>query len=132
MQVLGQRNKINMKNIFVLLVCSFLVGCSTIQNAFKLKEHDPALALAYVDTKISIEDAYCDEYETLENALYQSEWMYEYTMFVDDTQKETAEAIVSDIDRALDYSLDNVDVCNRFLNLAKIKLKTLQKTWGSR
>ena len=37
-----------------------------------------------------------------------------------------------DIDKALDYSLDNVDVCNRFLKLAKIKLKTLQKTWSSR
>ena len=121
-----------MKNIFLLLCCSFLFGCSTIQGIINVKEHDPALALAYVDTKISIDGAYCDEYETLENALYQSEWMHEYTMFVNDTQKETAQAIVSDIDRALDYSLDNVDVCNRFLNLAKIKLKTLKKTWGSR
>lgn len=121
-----------MKNIIILICCISLVGCSTIQGIINVKEHDPALALAYVDTKISIDDAYCDEYETLEAALYQSIWMHEYTMFVDDTQKKTAKAIVSDIDRALDYSLDNVDVCNRFLNLAKIKLKTLQKTWGSR
>lgn len=121
-----------MKNIILLLSCVFLVGCSTIQGIMNVKEHDPALALAYVDTKITIHDAYCEEFETLENALYQSIWMHEYTLFVNDPQKETAEAIVSDIDKALDYSIDNVDVCNRFLKLARIKLKTLQKTWSSR
>jgi len=121
-----------MKKIILLLSCFVLVGCSTINGIINVKEHDPALALAYVDTKISIDDAYCNEYETLEAALYQSIWMREYTMFVNDTQKGTAEAIVSDINNALDYSFDNVDVCDRFLNLAKIKLKTLKKTWGSR
>ena len=39
-----------MKNIVIILACSFLVGCSAIKGAFNLKEHDPALALAYVDT----------------------------------------------------------------------------------
>tara|TARA_R100001460_G_scaffold34135_3_gene66453 strand:+ start:145 stop:510 length:366 start_codon:yes stop_codon:yes gene_type:complete len=121
-----------MKNIVIILICSFLVGCTTLKTAFNLKEHDPTLSLAYVDTKISFDDAYCDEYETLEAALYQSIWMHEYTIFVNDTQKGTAKAIVSDINNALDYSFDNVDVCSRFLKLAKLKLKTLQKTWGSR
>lgn len=121
-----------MKNVVIILACSFLVGCSTIKNVMNLKEHDPALALAYVDTKISIQDAYCEEYETLEEAYYQAAWMHEYTLFVNDPHKETAEGIVSDIDRAIDYSEDNIDVCNRFLKLAKIKLKTLQKTWSSR
>ena len=76
-----------MRNIVIILACSFLVGCTTIKTGLNLKEHDPALALAYVDTKISFDDAYCDEYETLEAALYQSIWMHEYTIFVNDTQK---------------------------------------------
>ena len=121
-----------MKNIVIILVCSFLVGCSAIKGAFNLKEHDPALALAYVDTKITIYDAYCEEFETLENAYYQAIWMHEYTIFVNDSHKETAESIVSDIDRALEYSEENIDVCNKFLKIARIKLKTLQKTWSSR
>ena len=121
-----------MKNIILLFSCVFLVGCSTIQGVMNLKEHDPALALAYVDTKITMNDAYCEEFETLENAYYQAVWMHEYTLFVNDPHKETAESIVSDIDSALDYSEENIDVCNRFLKLARIKLKTLQKTWSSR
>ena len=121
-----------MKNIIVILMCSFLVGCSTIKSAFNLKEHDPSLALAYVDTKITVNDAYCNEYETLEDAYYQAVWMHEYTIFTNDSHKETVESIVSDLDNALNYSEENVSACNQFLKLVKIKLKTLQKTWGSR
>ena len=121
-----------MKNIVIILACSFLVGCSTIKGAFELKEYDPALALAYVDTKITVNDAYCHEYETLEDAYYQAVWMHEYTMFTNDSHKETVESIVSDLDNALNYSEENIDVCNKFLKIARLKLKTLQKTWSSR
>ena len=49
-----------------------------------------------------------------------------------DPQKVTAGNVVVDIEKAIEYSFDNIDVCNRFLKLANLKLKTLQKSWGTR
>ena len=121
-----------MKKIFLLCSCFFLFGCSTISGIMNVKEHDPALALSYVDTKISIKEAFCEDIDSLEDVLYQAEWMYEYTLFVNDPQKITAKNVVIDIEKAIDYSFDNIDVCNRFLKLANLKLKTLQKSWGTR
>ena len=122
-----------MKNFAVVIFLSvFLVGCSTITGMMNVKEHDPALALSYVDTKISMKEALCEDIITLEDVLYQAEWMHEYTLFVNDPQKVTAGNVVVDIEKAIKYSFDNVDVCNRFLKLANLKLKTLQKSWGTR
>ena len=121
-----------MKRIILLLCCFVLVGCSTISGMMNVKQHDPALALAYVDTKIVIGDAVCEDEDTLENAYYQAVWMHEYTLFVNDPQKATAGNVVVDIEKAIEYSFDDIDVCNRFLKLANLKLKTLQKSWGTR
>lgn len=122
-----------MKNFAVVIFLSvFLVGCSTITGMMNVKEHDPALALSYIDTKISMKEALCEDIITLEDVLYQAEWMHEYTLFVNDPQKVTAGNVVVDIEKAIKYSFDNVDVCNRFLKLANLKLKTLQKSWGTR
>ena len=122
-----------MKNFAVAIFLSvFLMGCSTISGMMNVKEHDPALALSYIDTKISMKEALCEDIITLEDVLYQAEWMHEYTLFVNDPQKVTAGNVVVDIEKAIKYSFDNVDVCNRFLKLANLKLKTLQKSWGTR
>ena len=121
-----------MKKIFLLLSCFLLIGCSTISGMINVKEHDPALALSYIDTKITMGDAFCEDADTLEDVLYQAEWMYEYTLFVNDPQKIAAKNVVIDIEKAIEYSFDNIDVCNRFLKLANLKLKTLQKSWGTR
>ena len=122
-----------MKNFTIAVFLSmFLMGCSTISGMRNVKQHDPALALAYVDTKIVIGDAVCEDVDTLEDAYYQAVWMHEYTLFVNDPQKVTAGNVVVDIEKAIKYSLDNIDVCNRFLKLANLKLKTLQKSWGNR
>ncbi len=122
-----------MKNFAVVIFLSvFLVGCSTITGMMNVKDHDPALALSYIDTKISMKEALCEDIITLEDVLYQAEWMHEYTLFVNDPQKVTAGNVVVDIEKAIKYSFDNVDVCNRFLKLANLKLKTLQKSWGTR
>ena len=123
---------INIQKIVLLFSCFLLVGCSTISGMMNVKEHDSVLALAYVDSKITTYNADCEVYETLEDAWSQVIWMHEYAIFVNDPQKETTGNVVSDIDKAIDYSIDNIDVCNRFLNLAKIKLKILKKTWSSR
>ena len=121
-----------MQKIILLFSCFLLVGCSTISGMMNVKEHDPALALSYVDTKISMKEALCEDIITLEDVLFQAEWMYEYTLFVNDPQKITAKNVVKDIEKAIEYSFDNIDVCNRFLKLANLKLKTLQKSWGTR
>ena len=122
-----------MKNFAVVIFLSvFLVGCSTITGMMNVKDHDPALALSYIDTKISMKEALCEDIITLEDVLYQAEWMHEYTLFVNDPQKVTAGNVVVDIEKAIKYSFDDIDVCNRFLKLANLKLKTLQKSWGTR
>ena len=122
-----------MKNIVYAFCFSVILsGCSTFSGMFNLKEHDPALALAWVDTKITINDAFCEDYDSLENAYYQAVWMNEYVLFVNDPQKETAGSIVRDIDNAMEQQLDNFETCERFLKIARLKLNTLQKAWSSR
>ncbi|MAB53476.1 MAG: hypothetical protein CMG80_17295 [Marinobacter sp.] len=96
-----------------------------------VKEHDPALALGYIDTKIAMSDAFCEDYDSLENAYYQSVWLYEYSLFTNDPQLKTAGNIKKDIDKAMEYS-DDIRTCERFLKLANLKLLTLKKAWGSR
>ena len=46
-----------MKNIVYAFCFSVILsGCSTFSGMFNLKEHDPALALAWVDTKITMDE----------------------------------------------------------------------------
>ena len=121
-----------MKNFVIAVIFGvFLTGCSTISGIMNVKEHDPALALGYVDTKITMNDAFCEDYESLENVYYQSVWLHEYTLFTNDPQLKTVGSIKKDIDNAMVYS-DDVKTCERFLKLANLKLLTLKKAWGSR
>lgn len=115
--------------ISAVFLTLFLTSCSYLN----VKKHDPALVSSYIMLKIAVEDVECIFPETIEDALYNSDYVKEYTLFVNDPQKQTIVNIVKDLELALDASIDNsINACNRFIKLTKLKMKSLDKVWSKR
>lgn len=121
---------------FPILLCSLLLvtGCAQIKTVTNLlpRDHDPALASAFVEMKIQIntlscEDKILDNWPAAEKA---SSFVKEYTSFRDDPQKETALAIYNNIQKA--YKTESTSVCDHWLKLTDVRIKSLEAAWKGR
>lgn len=123
----------NMINSLVLvLIISLLQGCTAVALATKYwpRDHDPALASAYVSAKIGAESISCKDKTTWTQTEYQARWLNEYAVFRADTQVESTRAIVENLEKARTTQSDKA--CEIWLELVKQRLVVLNKAWSGR
>lgn len=118
-----------MKNLInsVLLVV-LLTGCSTLDKYWP-RPHDPALAQAYVSTKMGMDNIDCEHRDLWTTVEYQAKWLDEYAVFRNDPQRENTKAIVDNLDKA---STASPKACETWLRLAKQRLVVINKAWSGR
>lgn len=125
-----------MKNfINIMLLTVMLQGCAavTIAQKFWPKDHDPALASAYVTTKLSSDKLGCGakkNFETFDAVIFKAEWLDEYAKFRGDPQQESTASIVENLNKAKSTSSERA--CEIWLNLVKQRLVVLNKAWSGR
>ena len=110
-----------MKKI-VIIISSLLTGCSY------LTRYDPFLEGAYIDASVAINKLHCDANDNWTPALDYASRMHEIAKFRIDPQLETTEAIIKNLNSAK----ENQSTCNRYLDVAKIRMSILMKAWRSR
>lgn len=123
-----------MKLLSLVFVVVFTSGCAQLKTIQSLlpRDHDPALASAFVEMKIQINTLECED-KILDNwpaASKAALFVSEYTVFRDDPQKETAKAIHTNIEKA--YQTDSDSVCKHWLKLTDVRLQTLETAWKGR
>lgn len=117
-----------MKKIIFVLAVTVLSGCAQIK--MMLVKHDTSLASAFVQTKINLEAAKCDVRDTLKPAYASANFMSKYAEFRDDPQKESAAAVFTNVQKAVNATTDGT--CQRWLNLANQRMSILNKAWSDR
>lgn len=121
-----------MKKLFgILFVATMLTGCAVIDKAKNLwpRDHDPIMVSAYIDLQISLESASCIDKFTISDSLMLADWLNRYSIFRNDPQKVTTEAIVLNLKKASEAS---DAACKRYVNLANINMKNLKESWSKR
>jgi uncharacterized protein YceK len=125
-----------MKNLInSVLIVVVLSGCSAITTVKKYwpRDHDPALASAYVTTKLSSDKLGCGDkknFETWDAVIFKAEWLDEYAKFRDDPQQESTASIVENLNKAKSTSSERA--CEIWLNLVKQRFVVLNKAWSGR
>ena len=122
-----------MKNLInSVLIAVLLSGCTAITVAKKYwpRDHDPALASAYVTTKIGTESISCKDKTTWTATEQQATWLHEYAQFRDDPQVESTKAIVENLAKA--RSTQSEKACEIWLDLVKQRVIVLNKAWSGR
>ena len=121
-----------MKTINIIIVAMLLNGCTAITVAKKYwpRDHDPALASAYVSTKIGTESISCKDKTTWTAAESQARWLHEYAQFREDPQVESTKAIVENLEKA--RSTQSEKACEIWLDLVKQRVIVLNKAWSGR
>jgi hypothetical protein len=119
-----------MKMINILILSLLLNGCALAK--YWPVPHDPALAQAFVNVKIQLEQLDCADRDAPEWMLAQREakWLKEYAVFRSDIQAESTEAILVNLDKAA--KTGSVKACETWLNLTKQRLAVLNKAWSGR
>lgn len=116
-----------MKRIALICFCVLLTSCAQIK--MMLAQHDPVMADHYVKTYLAVQDASCEAKDTFKPAIQSARALATYAEFRDDTQKESATAVLVNLQKA--ENNDGVG-CDRWLNLSKQRLQILQKAWSTR
>lgn len=122
-----------MKNLInSVLIAMLLSGCSAVSTVKKYwpREHDPALASAYVTTKIGTESISCKDKTTWTATEQQARWLNEYAVFRDDPQVESTRAIVENLEKARGTQSERA--CEIWLDLVKQRIVVLNKAWSGR
>jgi len=122
-----------MKRLVVLsLSLTLLAGCATTDNLSKYwpRSHDSDLATMFVDAKISIDDLDCKESFGWDEATHFTRRMSEYAVFRQDPQADNAKSTLENLKKA--RLAQNVSSCDRYLNVVKLRLEVIAKSWGTR
>lgn len=116
-----------MKPLLLLLLLP-LSGCLSLLP----RDHDPVLAGAYVDTKIEINKLSCEDKnnDQWNKAIRYAAFVKEYSILRDDPQKQTAEGIEENLNKAL--KTENEKVCGHWLKLTDSRMKALETAWSGR
>ena len=118
-----------------MLLSVMLSGCAAVSVVQKYwpREHDPALASAYVTTKLSSDKLGCGakkNFETYDAVIFKAEWLDEYAKFREDPQQESTASIVENLNKAKSTSSERA--CEIWLDLVKQRLIVLNKAWSGR
>jgi hypothetical protein len=118
--------------INTILIVMLLNGCAAVTTVKKYwpRDHDPALASAYVSTKIGTESISCKDKTTWTATEQQARWLNEYATFRDDSQVESTRAIVENLDKAKNTQSEKA--CEIWLDLVKQRIIVLNKAWSGR
>lgn len=122
-----------MKNLInSVLILMLLQGCTAVTLAKKYwpRDHDPALASAYVTAKLDTEKLSCADKSKWDTVIYKAEWLNEYARFRDDPQAESTQAIVDNLNKA--QTTQSTKACEIWLDLVKQRLVVLNKAWSGR
>ena len=120
-----------MRIIASVVIFSVLGGCSTIDKAIDLwpRAHDPAMAGGFVELQQKIDKIDCLDKSSVNEAIFAADWLNKYAFFRNDPQRVTTNLIIINLNKA---AAAEEAACKRWVNLANINMKTLQKSWGSR
>jgi hypothetical protein len=120
------------KTINIIMVALILNGCTAVTVAKKYwpRDHDPALASAYVSAKLGAESISCKDKSTWTQTEYQARWLNEYAVFRNDPQTETTKAVLENLEKA--HSTQSEKACEIWLELVKQRLVVLNKAWSGR
>lgn len=122
-----------MKNLInSVLILMLLQGCTAVTLAKKYwpRDHDPALASAYVTAKLDTEKLSCADKSKWDPVIYKAEWLNEYARFRADPQAESTQAIVDNLNKA--QTTQSTKACEIWLDLVKQRLVVLNKAWSGR
>lgn len=122
-----------MKNLInSVLILMLLQGCTAVTLAKKYwpRDHDPALASAYVTTKLDTEKLNCADKSKWDTVIYKADWLNEYAKFRDDPQAESTQAIVDNLNKA--QTTQSTKACEIWLDLVKQRIIVLNKAWSGR
>lgn len=122
-----------MKNLInSVLILMLLQGCTAVTLAKKYwpRDHDPALASAYVTAKLDTEKLSCADKSKWDPVIYKAEWLNEYAKFRADPQAESTQAIVDNLNKA--QTTQSTKACEIWLDLVKQRLVVLNKAWSGR
>ena len=127
------KNLIN--SVVLIMIMSLLQGCTAVVLAKKYwpKDHDPALASAYVTTKLSTGKLGCGakkNFETWDAVIFKAEWLDEYAKFRDDPQQESTASIVENLNKG--KTTQSERACEIWLDLVRQRLVVLNKAWSGR
>jgi hypothetical protein len=122
-----------MKNLInSVLILLLLQGCTAVTLATKYwpRDHDPALASAYVTAKLDTEKLSCADKSKWDTVIYKAEWLNEYAKFRSDPQAESTQAIVDNLNKG--RTTQSEKACDIWLDLVKQRLIVLNKAWSGR
>ena len=124
------KNLIN--SVVLILIISLLQGCTAVVLAKKYwpRDHDPALASAYVTAKLDTEKLSCADKSKWDTVIYKAEWLNEYAKFRADPQTESTQAIVDNLNKGRNTQSERA--CDIWLDLVKQRLVVLNKAWSGR
>lgn len=113
-----------MKVIASLVVLVALSGCSLLPV-----DHDPALVSKYVDLQMSMDSVNCENKETFKEPIQLADWLNRYALFREDPQQIATKALLTNLTQA---SAATVPVCQRWVSLANINMKSIRTAWSGR
>lgn len=116
-----------MKKILALLLVVSLSGCATISEYWP-RSHDSDLAILFVDAKMNVDMVDCKHSEYWDEALYLTKRMATYATFRQDPQAANANSAFENLGKAR----LSLNACDRYLNVVKLRLEVIAKSWGTR
>lgn len=120
------------KIILIALTATVLTGCaSTIDKVKQVwpRAHDPALVTGFVNLQITLDNAKCDNKQSIAQAGIHADWLNRYAEFRNDPQKVSTKAILENLEKA---AKSEAAVCQRWLNLSNTRMKVIQQAWSGR
>lgn len=118
--------------INIIIVAMMLNGCAAVTVAKKYwpRDHDPALASAYVTTKLDSGKLSCKDKAPWDAVIYKAEWLNEYAIFREDPQQESTQAILDNLNKG--KTTQSEKACEIWLDLVKQRIVVLNKAWSGR
>lgn len=120
------------KIILSIAIVTTLSGCAIVDKVSQLwpRDHDSALVSGWVSLDVALTKANCSDKQTIEQAVSISDWLNRYAIFRDDPQKITTSLIHNNLVKA--NATSNNIVCEKYIKLSIINMKTIKTSWSGR
>lgn len=116
-----------MKKLLALSLVVMLNGCAAITEYWP-RSHDSDLAVMFVDAKMAVDTLDCKHADNWDEAMFLTKRMSTYANFRQDPQSANANNAVENLGKAR----LSVNACDRYLNVVKLRLDVIAKSWGTR
>ena len=118
-----------MRLLFVLIF--FITGCSSINGLSNLtpRDHDNALVSSFISLSIKLDKIDCKTKNGIDSAMDEAEWLNRYSIFMNDPYADVTGKILNNIKLSKILSEQS---CNHYVNLSKIRMNIVKKSWSTR